>query len=417
MFGQFRLLNSLLFLAVAMSWPAMSSAAPDLAIEKTVDNPNPIGGEPVEFTVRVTNVGDEPATFVLVHDELPPELAIPDGMAAFVSVGDYDFPTGDWTVGALNPAETAVMTMPAAVITDNPPACIVNEATTALAEDMNPDNDMAIAAIRQAGTERCVGLDLSFAISASDYTISNPVCNSEDQYTGHVKVTNHGPDAARNVAVFIGQTPELGPNLRFEDVDCDNAPDSVCNISVIDAGETITIDVISDMYQSYSSESVTLSVSVTTTDPDYDVSNNSFSVTATVGGFSYCYTGGSNLYDPPAPWIDSIGPGCFIATAAFGSSLDPHVESLRQFRDRYLATNRAGRAFVRFYYRYSPPIADYIAPRPWLRTFTRVLLAPLLLGVSYPLGALGFLVLLSAGVFFRVRKRYQAGESLNSAAI
>ena len=63
--------------------------------------------------------------------------------------------------------------------------------------------------------------------------------------------------------------------------------------------------------------------------------------------------------------------------------------------------------------RCSPPIADYIAPRPWLRTFTRVLLAPLLLGVSYPLGALGFLVLLSAGVFFRVRSRAQARASVN----
>ena len=54
------------------------------------------------------------------------------------------------------------------------------------------------------------------------------------------------------------------------------------------------------------------------------------------------------------------GGGCFIATAAFGSYLDPNVKALRNFRDDYLLTNSVGTVFVNFYYNTSPSIADFI---------------------------------------------------------
>jgi len=85
--------------------------------------------------------------------------------------------------------------------------------------------------------------------------------------------------------------------------------------------------------------------------------------------------------------------GCFIATAAFGSPVDPHVMSLRHFRDTRLLTNLPGRVFVNFYYRVSPPIAAFISRSQALRTATCVLLLPVVFTVENPLR--GFLIAVS----------------------
>jgi YVTN family beta-propeller protein len=99
---------------------------------------------------------------------------------------------------------------------------------------------------------------------------------------------------------------------------------------------------------------------------------------------------------------------CFIATAAYGSSMAAEVVTLRRFRDEHLMKSAAGRGFVRFYYRYSPPIADFIRERDWLRAVVRGVLWPVVAAIKLPAPA-GSVFLLLALLAVRVR-RMSAGR-------
>jgi hypothetical protein len=107
------------------------------------------------------------------------------------------------------------------------------------------------------------------------------------------------------------------------------------------------------------------------------------------------------------------GGGCFIATAAYGSYLDPHVYILRNFRDHYLLTNYLGKKFVEFYYRNSPPVAKFIAKNDILKTATRWALTPVVYSVEYPNVTL--MLLLSALVILIVNRRRKTKAFLSPA--
>jgi hypothetical protein len=98
------------------------------------------------------------------------------------------------------------------------------------------------------------------------------------------------------------------------------------------------------------------------------------------------------------------GGGCFIATAAFGSYLDPHIIILRDFRDSYLLTNSLGQAFVNYYYRYSPPIADVINKHESLKSATRWALIPVVYSVEHPY-LMTVSLIIPAGIGLAYRRR------------
>ncbi|MFZ4856563.1 MAG: right-handed parallel beta-helix repeat-containing protein [Desulfuromonadaceae bacterium] len=115
-------------------------------------------------------------------------------------------------------------------------------------------------------------------------------------------------------------------------------------------------------------------------------------------------------------WGGLPGPGCFIATAAYGYYSAPQVQVLRDFRDNFLLTNAPGRAFVAWYYRYGPKGAEFINTHPWSKPLVRLLLLPLIGGSLFILHAslmaecvvLAVLLLLSCTIVRR-RKTEKGG--------
>lgn len=111
------------------------------------------------------------------------------------------------------------------------------------------------------------------------------------------------------------------------------------------------------------------------------------------------------------------GDNCFIATAAYGSVLAPQVKLLRAFRDRFLMSGGLGRLFVDAYYRYSPPLAGFIARHDSLRAIVRWSLMPLIgfswlaLQTGLTAALAGTAILLGAAVVSVARSRRMRSDT------
>lgn len=103
-------------------------------------------------------------------------------------------------------------------------------------------------------------------------------------------------------------------------------------------------------------------------------------------GYAYLWdvdTGTARLHRAPETSASpSPGASCFVATAAFDSSMEKHVTILKNFRDAYLLPYAFGRILVRIYNEYSPPLAHFIAKHEILKPPVRIGLMPLV-AISY----------------------------------
>ena len=177
----------------------------DLAVTKVVDNPTPVIGATVRYTVAVTNFGPSDATGVRLTDTLPASLEFVSAISSLGTI--YDNVTGVWTIGALRAGAGATLLLDARVLQVG---TITNTASGLVVNQTDPDatNNQASAVITVRAADIAVAKSVDQAAPLVGATV-----------TFTVTATNQGPDAATTLRVddplpvglsFVAAVPAAG---------------------------------------------------------------------------------------------------------------------------------------------------------------------------------------------------------------
>lgn len=360
---------------------AVSLAADGATVTLTKNGPlTAREGELVTWRLAVTNDGTTAVTGLEVHDALPAEVTFVQ--ATPTAGGSYDPVSGIWTLPALGtlPADRlAGLDIQALVAQNLLPGPNDVVAATNTATVVAPPAQMPLAAALATNIVCAFCIDWEI----TDVTLTSAHTSFPDpfqlRFFLNVDVANNGPvTSTANVSIVsFTITGGIGSSTLTPDL-----PVAV----TLDPGQRQTVTFATGWL-------------------DTPTSNYTLAWEFGVGDLA--------LLDPVLPnsaagtWTGTVsggGGGCFIATAAYGSYLHPHVQSLRRFRDETLRQSRIGRRLVAWYYAVSPPIAARIEDSTALRVATRLVLTPVVFAVERPLSALATLAGL-AGLAVAARRR------------
>ncbi|HVF45669.1 MAG TPA: hypothetical protein VM936_21765 [Pyrinomonadaceae bacterium] len=114
--------------------PTTVVSSSDLSLSKTVNNPSPVQGQNVTFTLTLANAGPSNATNVAVTDLLPAGLSF---VSATPSAGTYTSGTGVWSVASLASGANATLQIVATVSNSG---TITNTAEVTASDQPDPDS-------------------------------------------------------------------------------------------------------------------------------------------------------------------------------------------------------------------------------------------------------------------------------------
>ncbi len=248
----------------------VTPVAIDLSLTETVDILRPAAGQPVTFTVTLTNDGPDPASGVTVTSAIPGGVTL---QSVDPSQGTYDAATGVWTVGPL--AAGATVTLDLVVLPSGPGTVVSRAEVTAADEpdvDSTPANGIAGEDDQDAATINPLTSDLAVAKTVDDPT---PTVGGEVTFT--VTVTNEGPDPADSVALLDQLAVGFGYVTHTVDRGAYTPANGVWELGTMAPAETATLQLT---VQVRTDSPTTNLAAVESTDSfDTDVTNDRASVT------------------------------------------------------------------------------------------------------------------------------------------
>jgi uncharacterized repeat protein (TIGR01451 family) len=176
----------------------LTVGAADLRVTKAVDNPFPLLGSNIVFTIAVSNAGPSPASGVAVTELWPAGLQF---LGATPSQGSYATGTAVWSVGALDVGASATLQLNASVTTSVVGLYITNRAFVSASSrpDPNPLNNTGIVVVLTSATDPLFVTKISSA-GGSATNVGQAPPGYTNLYT--IVVTNPNAFAHTGIRVF-----------------------------------------------------------------------------------------------------------------------------------------------------------------------------------------------------------------------
>lgn len=257
----------------------------DLSVSKTASVATVPGTTDTSYTytIRVTNLGPNSATGVVVTDTLPADVDLAGLLPGNCTDTDPGAPVVvRCTIGALDPGEVGTVTLnvtaDASDFTDD---VIRNTAqATSSTADPNPANNTATATVLVRPLA-----DLVMDKAADQTTVTVP----GDTFRYILRVTNTGPSPAENVTTYdnLPAGVDLAAPLPAGcalDLATASLDDFTCNFGTLAPGATASysIDVVTSAERADDTLPITNTATARTTTFEQDLADNADSATVTV---------------------------------------------------------------------------------------------------------------------------------------
>jgi uncharacterized repeat protein (TIGR01451 family) len=239
-------------------------AEADLALAKT-DDPDPVvAGNPLTYTLTVTNGGPSDGTNVVVTDTLPSGVSFD---AATPSQGTFNDVTGVWDVGSVPDEGSATLTL---LVTVDPST----RGTLSNSAEVSGDETDPTPGDNAAGQGTAVNAETDLVVTKTDDP-DPVVAGAALTYT--VTVTNSGPSDGTGIALvddlpddvtLFSATPSQGA--------CVGVDPLTCNIGALASGAKASVSLVVSVTSPLANGTIlTNVVTVSGDQTDPDAGNNS----------------------------------------------------------------------------------------------------------------------------------------------